>query len=121
MPSKIANEELAAKKQSAAFTTTIDRLRRSDPDLPDKEAEKIALDALDAHVFGHDAKKDRKGNYLQQGIGAPGYETTNHFASIRRYEGKDAWEAAVCEVWKRDPKRAEALRLPNPPLPEKAK
>lgn len=73
------------------------------------------------NVFGFDAKKDRKGNFVQQGIGSPGHETANHFAAIRKYEGKEAWEAAVREIWKRDPKHAERLNLPKLPAPKPEK
>jgi len=84
-------------------------------------AGKLPPDALERHfeaearnVFGHDAKQDRKGNFIEQGIGAPGHETANHFVSILRYEGKEAYDKAVAELWKRNPKHAEALRLPKP-------
>lgn len=74
---------------------------------------KLQAEAEAKNVYGHDAKRDRKGNWIQQGIGAPGRETANHFASIRRYEGKEVWEVAVREMWKRDPKRAQAIGLPK--------
>lgn len=70
-------------------------------------------------VFGHDAKKDRKGNYQEQGIGAKGHETANHFAALARavqmgLEPKNAYADAVIDFWKRDPKRAEKFHLPRP-------
>ena len=83
-----------------------------------KDIVKQVLDAEDAAVHGHDAKKDKKGKRIQQGIGSPGHESGNHFTAILRYEGKEAWEIAVKDIWKRDPKRAEALNLPK--LKEKA-
>lgn len=76
-----------------------------------KSALKDHFEAEARNVYGFDAKKDRHGNYIQQGVGAKGRESANHFASIRRYEGKEAWEAAVKEIWKRDPKRAKQLGL----------
>jgi len=71
------------------------------------------------NVFGHDAKKDVKGNYIEQGIGAKGRESANHFATILRHEQlglepPGAHQAALMEIWKRDPARAEKLRLPRP-------
>ena len=40
-------------------------------------------------------------------------ETVNHFEAILRSEGKAAYEAAVRDLWKRNPKRAAALGLPE--------
>jgi len=76
-------------------------------------------DDVARNVFGHDAKKDAKGNYIEQGIGARGRETANHFATILRHEQlglepPGAHARALEEIWRRDPKRAEALRLPRP-------
>lgn len=88
---------------------------------------KLPADAIEKHyeaearnVFGFDAKKDRKGNLIEQGIGSPGHETANHFAAIRKaeregHEEPGAYRAALTEIWKRDPKRAEKLHLPKPP------
>ena len=78
-----------------------------------KDIVKQVLDAEDAAVHGHDAKKDKKGKRMQQGIGAPGHESGNHFASILRYEGRPAYEAAVYELQIRDPKRHALLGLPK--------
>ena len=106
-------EELAAKRQSAAYLFKMDQLRRSAEDMTDAEMDRIALAAVDEAVFGFDAKRDRKGSYIPQGIGAQGHETGNHFASILRWQGKAAWEDAVREIWKRDPERAQKLGLPK--------
>lgn len=70
-------------------------------------------------VFGHDLKRDRKGKPVEQGIGSRGNETANHFAALRKreiegHEPEGAHEAALAEMWKRDPERAEALGLPQP-------
>ena len=65
------------------------------------------------NVFGHDSKV-KKGEPIEQGVGAPGRESANHFAAIARYEGKEAYDAAVAELHKRDPKRHAALKLPVP-------
>lgn len=87
---------------------------------------KLPADAIEKHfeaeaknVFGADATKDRKGNFVEQGIGSKGHETANHFAALLKaerdgYEPQGSYENAVKEIWKRDPKRAEKLRLPRP-------
>jgi hypothetical protein len=67
-------------------------------------------------VFGHDYKM-RKGEPVEQGFGARGHETENHFVAIRKYEGEEPYWTAVAEIWKRDPDRAAKLRLPKPKLP----
>jgi hypothetical protein len=78
-------------------------------------ADKAAKEAHYAAVFGHDAKRDPKtGEFIQQGIGAPGRENANHFAAILRYRGPAEYQAAVREIWKRDPDRAAKLGLPKP-------
>jgi len=113
-----ADPEAPAKRQSAAYIMESNKLFRSNPEITEAEVDRLALIAADQAVFGHDAKKDKKGNYIPQGIGSPGRETSNHFAAIRRYEGKEAWEAAVREIQKRDPKKHAELNLPKLP-PEK--
>jgi len=35
-------------------------------------------------VFGHDVKFDDKGRPIEQGIGAPGHETMNHYAALAK-------------------------------------
>lgn len=74
---------------------------------------------LNKAVFGHDAKKDRKGHYQEQGVGSKGHETSNHFAALARneqmgLERPGSYALAVTEMWKRDAQRAEKLRLPRP-------
>jgi hypothetical protein len=78
-----------------------------------KDAIKKHFEAEARNVYGFDAKRDRHGNWIEQGIGSKGRETSNHFNSIRRYEGKEAYADAVREIWKRDPKRAGELGLPK--------
>ncbi len=86
----------------------------------------LPRDAIEKHfeaealnVFGHDAKKV-KGEFVEQGIGSKGHETANHYAAhlkaerVDKIEPPGAYEAAVKEIWKRDPKRAEKLKLPRP-------
>jgi hypothetical protein len=68
-------------------------------------------------VYGHDHKVSSNGEAIEQGHGSKGHESVNHFASILRYEGREAYDKAVAEIHARDPKRHAALRLP---LPRKA-
>ena len=39
------------------------------------------------NVFGVDAKQDRHGNWIEQGIGSKGNESIGHYQAIRKYEG----------------------------------
>jgi len=74
------------------------------------------------NVFGHDAKKDGKGNWIEQGIGAPGHETPNHFAALKKAEREATSRSAVTivrslrfgSVILREPKRL-ACRSQRPP------
>lgn len=55
------------------------------------------LAAEEKIVFGHDVK--HKGKVpIEQGIGAPGRETDNHFRAIEKYEGKEAADKARTEA-----------------------
>lgn len=70
-------------------------------------------------VFGRNkadepAYKKIKGIPQEMGIGSPGHETNNHFAGILKYEGPEAHQAALAEIWKRDPERAKKLNLLKP-------
>lgn len=58
-----------------------------------REEQKAHLVEEEKIVFGTDFKKV-KGKPVEQGYGAPGRETENHFASIRKYEGPEAEKAA---------------------------
>lgn len=107
-------EEVAAKRNTAAYRQSVDLLGRTREDLNEREIDELSLEAVDRAVYGFDAKKDRRGNFIPQGIGSPGHESGNHFASILRWQGKPAYDEAVAEIWKRDPQRAEKLRLPKP-------
>lgn len=85
-----------------------------------KDAIKRHFDDEAKNVFGFDAKKDRHGNFVEQGIGSKGHETANHFAALKKaeregFELPGSYKAALEEIWKRDPKRAKALGLPQPP------
>lgn len=82
--------------------------------LDDATLTAIATEAEARAVYGHDAKKDRNGNWIPQGIGAPGHETLNHFSSIRRYEGEQKYQNALRRMWKENPTRGAAIGLEQP-------
>ncbi len=83
--------------------------------LPPDAIEKY-LEAEALNVFGHDAKRDPKtGAFQEQGIGSRWHESKNHFDAILKYEGREAYEKAVAEIWGRDPRRAAAIGLPERP------
>lgn len=82
-------------------------------DLMTPDERKAHLSAEEKIVFGHDFEK-KKGVPIEQGIGAPGRETNNHFSGIRKYEGEEAYQVALAGIWKRDPDRAKKLNLPKP-------
>lgn len=42
-------------------------------------------DAREANVFGHDHKKDKRGNPIEQGIGSAANQTANSLAAYRKY------------------------------------
>jgi hypothetical protein len=74
----------------------------------------IGKEADRVNIYGADAKKDSKGNFIPQGIGAAGYETGNHFAAIRKYEGEAKYQAAIRKMWKENPERAAKIGLEKP-------
>jgi hypothetical protein len=52
-------------------------------------------------------------------IGAKGHETANHFAALKKaeregYESPGTYDAAVAEIWQRDPERAGKIGLLKP-------
>jgi hypothetical protein len=69
-------------------------------------------------VFGHGFEV-KDGKPVSQGIGAPGHETLNHFNALKLAEdngteAKGTWANAVRDFWRREPERAEKMRLPRP-------
>jgi hypothetical protein len=65
-------------------------------------------------VYGHDFRQDKQGRPIVQGIGAPGNENGNHFAAIRKWQGEVRYQAALKEIWKRDPNHARRIGLEEP-------
>jgi len=83
-------------------------------DPTDEECVAICEKADRDNVYGINHKTDRHGNAIEQGIGSKGHENINHFNSILRYQGKEAYDRAVREIVKRDPERAKKLGLELP-------
>jgi hypothetical protein len=67
-----------------------------------------------AAVWGHDAVKDRNGNFVPQGIGSKGRETGNHLAAIKKYEGPAAFQKELQRIWKETPDHAKRMGFPEP-------
>jgi hypothetical protein len=84
---------------------------------PEKQTAHLAAEEMT--VFGRtvtgepDFQRDKTGKPIEHGIGSPGHETGNHLAAIRKYEGEEAYQAAVAKIWKENPDRAAALNLPK--------
>ena len=103
---------------SAVYDKTMRDLAKQADDMhkpfDEAAAAKQAELAEARQVFGHDAKQDSRGNFIQQGIGAPGHETVNHFTSIRRYQGEAKYQQAIKKMWRENPARAEKIGLEKP-------
>ena len=107
-------EEFDQRRETATYADKINRLRHTTEGMSNEEMDKIALLAVDHAVYGFDARQDRHGNWIEQGIGSKGHETINHFAALRKFEGEESYRRAVAEIWKRDPSHAQKLGLPQP-------
>jgi hypothetical protein len=79
-----------------------------------EQAHEAAKAAHFAAVYGHDAKKGRDGNYIQQGWGSKGRETGNHLAAIKKYEGPAAYQKELQRIWKETPDHAKRMGFPEP-------
>jgi hypothetical protein len=79
-----------------------------------EQAHQAGLKAHLESVWGPGYKLDRAGKPIPTGVGAPGHETGNHFASIRRYEGEQKYQVAIREMWKQNPERAKLIGLEQP-------
>lgn len=75
--------------------------------------QKAHLAAEEKIVFGHDIEK-KKGHPVEKGVGSAGRENGNHFNGIRKYEGEEAYQGALEEIWRRDPDHAKKLGLQKP-------
>jgi hypothetical protein len=110
-PNQPLGSAVAFLARQAAIRAADDGRR---PAPSEAELAEIAAEAERKNTFGFDYKTDSRGQPIQQGIGSPGHETANHYASLRRYEGQAAYDKAVRELYRRDPVRAKALGLPEP-------
>jgi len=82
----------------------------------ESELQALVAEAERKATFGWDwaTRADKHGNPTQNGIGAPGFETLNHFSSIRRYQGEAKYQQAVRAMWKNFPDRARLIGLEQP-------
>jgi hypothetical protein len=110
-------DEFDSRVNCAVYAQETNKLRdrqRTPENLTDEQIHERALLAVDHAVYGWDAKRDKHGNWIEQGIGAKGRESGNHFAAIKRWQGEEAYQTAVREIWRRDPVHAKKLGLPQP-------
>lgn len=52
----------------------------------------VLPELLHRNTFGEDYQVDANGRPIEQGVGAPGRETLNHFNAMRKYEGTPGGE-----------------------------
>jgi hypothetical protein len=114
-------EQMMPSSAPAAFDIELRRVAElndltSDEALENPEIRKHMRDFMEMTVQGVDAPviDQKTGKRQNVSIGAPGFETWNHFASIRRFEGQAAYEKAVRKIWKENPKQAEKIGLERP-------
>jgi hypothetical protein len=88
--------------------------RRIHNDATVEAAHTSAVAAHHAAVFGADAKRDAKGNFIQMGVGSKGRETGNHLASILKYEGPVAHQKELRRIWRETPDHARKMGFPEP-------
>jgi len=68
--------------------------------------------AAQRKVFGHDCKLDDQGKVIEQGIGAPGNESLEHYAALAR------WEPTPENIAKYQAATAEAHAMPDEDVEE---
>ena len=73
------------------------------PDALERQAESEAK-----NVFGADAKRDKNGKFIEQGIGSKNHESLNHFTALLRaeqqgFEPAGTYNKAVADLWKPRP------------------
>jgi hypothetical protein len=108
-------DDLEAKRNCAAYARHIAWLRHTQPNLSDEQMEAEALRKVDEAVYGHDAKKDRAGNFVQQGVGSRGGgETLNSLFALRKWEGQAAYDREVARICRETPDHARKLGLTPP-------
>jgi hypothetical protein len=70
-------------------------LRRDELEQLTPEERKLHFEAEAKNVFGHDAKKDRHGRYIEQGRGSPQQPTVQSMGALLAAEGMDAYNRAI--------------------------
>jgi hypothetical protein len=75
-------------------------LRREEWDELTPEEKRAHLIAEERAVFGADVKHDKHGNPIEQGIGARGHETANHFRALATDEGVEVAEKQMAAAVK---------------------
>jgi|SRR6516164_1498898 hypothetical protein len=78
------------------------------------DAHAAGVRAHEIAVWGANAKKDARGNFIQSGIGSKGRETFNHLAAILKYEGPQAHQKELRRIWKETPDHARRMGFPEP-------
>jgi hypothetical protein len=109
--------EQSGGNQSAVFTIAYRKAMEKG-----RTHEEAVLEAIEAdrkNTWGWNYKTDPKtGAPIPQGIGSKGNENISHFDALRKrvqqgFESPSAYDDAVKELWRRDPKRAAAIGLPQ--------
>lgn len=84
--------ELAAPKPLPPINLTPQEIEEAEALIAKGELPRDAIDRwyddVEKNVFGHDHKRDRKGNPIEQGIGSAGHQTRNSIEAYKKY-GKD--------------------------------
>jgi hypothetical protein len=78
------------------------------------EAHAAGVKAHEASVFGYDAKKDSRGQFIPQGLGGASNPTGNHLAALKKYEGETAYQKELRRIWKETPDIAQRRGFPEP-------
>jgi hypothetical protein len=73
-------------------------LRRDELAEMSPEERKYHFEQEAKNVFGHDAKKDRHGKYIEQGVGSKQQPTSQSMAALLQHEGVDAHQRAIDEA-----------------------
>lgn len=79
------------------------------------------FDAVDRNVFGHDAKKDRKGNYQEQGLGSSKNQTKNSVEAYRKFCKSEPDFAENLKRMEAELKDSEARRAAENPYQSRRK
>ena len=100
--------QLLPEQQDHGVGAVYDRARRAGATHEQAEEE------VRKSVYGVNYKRDKKGAPIGVGVGSPGNESIGHFQAIRKYQGEVRYQAALKEIWSRDPARARKIGLEEP-------